>query len=128
MYGNSDNYSQLYANANGIEYVATNIVSEDDLPNMNFSVDSGAGNTVIEEANPFAGQDLSQGVTISFSKYCNTDNWRNNSLINFSTGKRSDNSYFIIFATAASCLTTETAVPSAIITAILILIQAQRMR
>ena len=98
MYGNSDNYSQLYANANGIEYVATNIVSEDDLPNMSFSIDSGAGNTVIEEANPFAGQDLSQGVTISFSKYCNEDNWRNNSLINFSTGKRSDNRYFIIFA------------------------------
>ncbi len=98
MYGNSNNYSQLYANANSIEYVATDIVTEDDLPNMSFGIEAGAGNTVMEEANPFAGQDLSQGVTISFSKYCNADNWRNTSLINFSTGKRSDNRYFIIFA------------------------------
>lgn len=63
-----------------------------------YSVKVDSGNVVKEAANPFAGKDLSDGFTISFSKYCAYDAGWNTSLINFSTGNQSDNRYFIIMA------------------------------
>ncbi|MBQ9531937.1 MAG: leucine-rich repeat protein [Eubacterium sp.] len=65
---------------------------------MHYSVNTNSGNVVKEAANPFSGKDLSGGFTISFSKYCAYDSGWNTSLINFSTGKQSDNRYFIIMA------------------------------
>ncbi len=90
MYGNADVYSQSWANANNVTYVVRDLNS--------YSVDVKAGNTALESENPFAGKDLSKGVTISFRKYCNEDRGWNSSLLNFSTGLNRDNRYFIIMA------------------------------
>ena len=65
---------------------------------MHYSINTNSGNVIKEAANPFAGKDLSDGFTISFSKYCAYDEGWNTSLINFSTGNQSDNRYFIIMA------------------------------
>ena len=90
MYGSAGIYSQTWANENNVPYVVKDFNS--------YSVDVKAANTVRESENPFADKDLSKGVTISFSKYCNDDRGWNSSLINFSTGKNRDNRYFIIMA------------------------------
>ena len=90
MYGEANIYSQSFANANSIPYVVYDF--------NRYRLDVKAGNTVKESQNPFKNQDLSKGVTISFSKYCNDDRGWNSSLINFSTGRNSDNRYFIIMA------------------------------
>jgi 1-phosphatidylinositol phosphodiesterase len=62
-----------------------------------YKISTAAGN-VVKSQNPFAGKDLSNGVTISFSKYNENDLGWDSSLINFSTGNNSDNRYFIIMA------------------------------
>lgn len=90
MYGEQGIPSQTYANARSIPYVSldTNI----------YSVNVKAGNTVKEASNPFAGKDLSNGVTISFKQNARLDRGWNNSLITFSSGKNYDNRYFIIMS------------------------------
>lgn len=98
MYGSTGIYSQEYANANSINYKATDVVTEDDVISATYSVNTAAGNGAEEAQNPFAGEDLSGGVTISFSKYCAEDGDWNGSLLNFNTGVSSDNRYFIIMA------------------------------
>jgi len=90
MYGENGIYSQTYANAHSIPYVVTDM--------SQCYVNAKAGNTVKEAVNPFANADLSNGVTISFTKLCNSDEGWNTSVINFSTGKNTDNRYFIIMA------------------------------
>ena len=90
MYGENGIYSQSYANGQAIPYVVTDMTQ--------CKVNAKVGNTVKESANPFANTDLSNGVTISFSKHCNADEGWNTSLINFSTGVNTDNRYFIIMA------------------------------
>ncbi|MBO4338518.1 MAG: leucine-rich repeat protein [Clostridia bacterium] len=90
MYGEDGIYSQTYANDRQIPYVVTDCT----MCNINAKV----GSAVRESENPFANADLSHGVTISFSKYCSTDSGWNTSLINFSTGRNTDNRYFIIMA------------------------------
>ena len=90
MYGENGIYSQTYANGNSIPYFVTDMTQ--------CRINAKAGNTVKESANPFANADLSNGVTISFSKLCNSDLGWNTSLINFSTGVNTDNRYFIIMA------------------------------
>ncbi|MBR3149091.1 MAG: leucine-rich repeat protein [Eubacterium sp.] len=92
IYGNSGIPSQTYANANSIPY------SE---PVDFYSVNYISGNNVREASNPFAGRDLSNGVTISFSKYCATDDDWNSALLNFSTGEVNDNRYFIFMGNGA---------------------------
>ncbi|MBR3737901.1 MAG: leucine-rich repeat protein, partial [Eubacterium sp.] len=89
MYGDWDWYSYTYADANNIEYIGK------------YAVYPKAGNTARESVNPFAGKNLSNGVTISFSQYCNQDlNW-NGAVLNFSSGKNNENRYFIIMANGA---------------------------
>ena len=88
MYGESGIVSETYANQNSIRYISSAM----------YSVNVKAGNTVLEAENPFAGKDLSKGVTISFRQYCNEDNGWNSALLNFSTGRNDDNRYFIIMA------------------------------
>lgn len=90
MYGLADIYSQTFANSHSIPYVVFDFST--------YSVNAKAGNTFKESENPFKNKNLSNGVTISFSKYCNSDEGWNTSLINFSTGNNSDNRYFIIMA------------------------------
>lgn len=90
MYGPDGIYSQTYANSKSIPYVVTDFTQ--------CRINAKAGNTVKESVNPFANQDLSKGVTISFTKLCNSDQGWNTSLINFSTGVNTDNRYFIIMA------------------------------
>ena len=90
MYGPDNVYSKTYADSHSIPYVVSDMI--------NCSINAKAGSTVKESVNPFAGKDLSKGVTISFSKLCNSDLGWNTSLINFSTGVNSDNRYFIIMA------------------------------
>lgn len=72
----------------------------DDINNeyMYYSVNVRSGNVVKADNNPFAGKDLSNGVTLSFSKFCQYDGDWNTSLISFSTGDSKDNQYFIIMA------------------------------
>ena len=89
MYGDWNWYSYTYADNNNIEYIGK------------YAVYPKAGNTAKESVNPFAGKDLSNGVTISFSQYCSNDlNW-NGSVLNFSSGKNYENRYFIIMANGA---------------------------
>ena len=90
MYGEAGIYSQTYADSKSIPYVVTDFNS--------YYINAKAGSTVKESVNPFASEDLTNGVTISFSKLCNSDLGWNTSLINFSTGVNSDNRYFIIMA------------------------------
>ncbi len=90
MYGEQGIPSQTYANARSIPYVATDTYS--------YSVNVKAGNTVKEASNPFAGKDLSNGVTISFKQNAKVDRGWNNSLITFSSGRNYDNRYFIIMS------------------------------
>ncbi len=90
MYGSDGIYSQSWANANGVPYVVKDFNS--------YSLDVKTSPCALESENPFAGKDLSKGVTISFSKYCNDDEGWNSSLINFSTGRNRDNRYFIIMS------------------------------
>ena len=92
MYGSSGIPSQTYANANSIPY------SE---PKQFYSIHYKSGNNVQESENPFAGSDLSNGVTLRFSKYCTkNDDW-NSALLNFSTGDVRDNRYFIFMGNGA---------------------------
>lgn len=90
MYGEDGIYSKSFADSKSIPYVVTDF--------SDYYVNAKAGNTAKESENPFKGKDLTKGVTISFSKLCNTDNGWNTSLISFSTGKNTDNRYFIIMA------------------------------
>ncbi len=90
IYGAADIYSQTYANSHSIPYVVTDF--------SQYTVNAKVGSCVKESQNPFSGQNLSKGVTISFSKLCNSDLGWNTSLITFSTGKNTDNRYFIIMA------------------------------
>ena len=92
MYGTLGIPSETYANENSIPY------SE---PKQYYSVNANSGNNYKENANPFANRDLSNGVTISFSKYCNTNNDWNSALLSFSTGDVSDNRYFIFMGNGA---------------------------
>ena len=92
MYGSLGIPSQIYANANSIPY------SE---PLEYYSVNYKSGNNVKENTNPFAGRDLSNGVTIHFSKYCATNDEWNSSILNFSTGDVNDNRYFIFMGNGA---------------------------
>ena len=89
MYGDWDWYSYTYADSNSIEYIGK------------YAVYPKAGNTAKENVNPFAGKDLSNGVTISFSQYCDSDKDWNGSVLNFSSGKNNENRYFIIMANGA---------------------------
>ncbi len=90
MYGENGIYSQSYASSKSIPYVVIDMSV--------YSVHAKGANTVKESENPFAGKDLSKGVTISFKQNAVTDEGWNSSLINFSTGKNSDNRYFIIMS------------------------------
>ncbi len=90
MYGSDGIYSQSYADSKSIPYVVTDF--------SRYHINAKVGNTVWESENPFANKDLSNGVTISFSKLCNSDLGWNTALINFSTGVNTDNRYFIIMA------------------------------
>ena len=92
MYGSSGIPSQTYANANSIPYAE---------PVQFYSVNTDSGNNVKESENPFANRDLSNGVTIHFAKYCNTDDDWNSSLLNFSTGDVNDNRYLIFMGNGA---------------------------
>ena len=86
MYGDWDWYSYTYADNNSIEYIGK------------YAVYPKAGNTVYETQNPFAGKDLSGGVTISFSQYCNSNKDWDGTVLNFSSGKNNQNRYFAIMA------------------------------
>ncbi len=86
MYGDWDWYSFTYADSNNIEYIGK------------YALYPKAGNTAKESANPFAGKDLSNGVTISFSQYCNQNKGWNGAVLNFSSGINNQNRYFIIMA------------------------------
>lgn len=92
MYGSAGIPSQTYANNNSIPY------SE---PKQYYSINSASGNNFKESTNPFAGRNLENGVTISFSKYCSTNDDWNSALINFSTGNTADNRYFILMGNGA---------------------------
>ena len=87
-----------YYSQDSYDTLVTNTINDINSAYMHYSVNADSGNVVKESANPFAGEDLSNGFTISFSKYCAYDEGWNTSLINFSTGKQSDNRYFIIMA------------------------------
>lgn len=86
-----------YYSQDSYDSLVTSTIDEIDNAYMHYSVNVNSGN-VVKEANPFANKDLSDGFTISFSKYCAYDSDWNTSLINFSTGKQSDNRYLIIMA------------------------------
>ncbi len=92
MFGSSGIPSQTYAAANGIAYSA---------PVPFYSVNANSGNRYLETQNPFAGRDLSGGVTICFSKYCTADDDWNSALLSFSTGNTADNRYFIFMGNGA---------------------------
>ena len=89
IYGNPDIYTQSYAEQNSIPY-STNTHF--------YSINTEFGNFAKESDNPFKNKDLSDGVTIKLSKYCNSNDDWNSSLLSFSTGNVSDNRYFIIMA------------------------------
>ena len=89
MYGPWECYSRDYADANNITYYGP------------YAVYSSSLNTVYENKNPFAGQDLSNGVKISFKQYCETDKGWDGAMLSFSSGKRNENRYFIIMANGA---------------------------
>lgn len=61
-----------------------------------FSINAKAGNSSKSAVNPFAGKDLSGGLTIEYTQKCDTDRGWNNALMTFTTGNNSDNRYFII--------------------------------
>ncbi len=61
-----------------------------------YSINTKAGNISRAAANPFAGKDLSGGLTIEYTQKCDTDRGWNNSVLNFSTGNNADNRYFIL--------------------------------
>ncbi len=61
-----------------------------------YSINAKAGNSSKSAVNPFAGKDLSTGVTIAYTQKCDTDRGWNNALITFTTGENSDNRYFIL--------------------------------
>ena len=86
IYGDWEWYSYTYADNNSIEYIGK------------YAVYPKAGNTVYETQNPFAGKDLSGGVTISFSQYCNSNKGWDGVMLNFSSGKNNQNRYFSIMA------------------------------
>lgn len=87
-----------YYTQDSYESLVENTIDEIDNAYMHYSINSNSGNVVKEAENPFAGEDLSNGFTISFSKYCAYDSGWNTSLINFSTGNQSDNRYLTIMA------------------------------
>ena len=89
MYGPWECYSRDYADANNITYYGP------------YAVYSSSLNTVYENKNPFAGQDLSNGVKISIKQYCETDKGWDGAMLSFSSGKRNENRYFIIMANGA---------------------------
>ena len=59
-------------------------------------INAKAGNSSKSAVNPFAGKDLSTGVTIAYTQQCDTDRGWNNALMTFTTGNNSDNRYFIL--------------------------------
>lgn len=61
-----------------------------------FSINAKTGNSSKSAVNPFAGKDLSGGITIEYTQKCDTDRGWNNALMTFTTGNNSDNRYFII--------------------------------
>ena len=81
-----------------VTYIGENAFNESPVESMSYSVNTASGNRAAETQNPFANKDLSKGVTISLSKYCAADGDWNGALLNFTTGKNSDNRYFIIMA------------------------------
>ncbi len=87
-----------YYSQDSYDALVNSTIDEINNAYMHYSVNTNSGNVVKEAQNPFAGKDLSDGFTISFSKYCAYDADWNTSLMNFSTGNRSDNRYFIIMA------------------------------
>ena len=87
-----------YYSQDSYDSLVTSTINEINDAYMHYSIDYNSGNVVKEASNPFAGKDLSDGFTISFSKYCAYDEGWNTSLINFSTGNQADNRYFIIMA------------------------------
>ena len=87
-----------YYSQDSYDTLVSNTINDINNAYKHYSINANSGNVVKESANPFAGEDLSDGFTISFSKYCAYDAGWNTSLINFSTGNQSDNRYFIIMA------------------------------
>ena len=87
-----------YYSQDSYDSLVSDTIDEINNAYMHYSINTNSGNVVKEAENPFAGKDLSDGFTISFSKYCAYDADWNTSLINFSTGNQSDNRYFIIMA------------------------------
>ncbi len=95
--GTSYTYYSYYSQ-DSYDSLVTATINDINSAYMHYSVNTNSGNIVKEAQNPFAGKNVSNGFTISFSKYCAYDSDWNTSLINFSTGNQSDNRYFIILA------------------------------